>query len=48
MSDNFQKLKNEISSLYPNASDAELVEVTHNLIKFFAIGAEVIFKAQTN
>ena len=46
MTDNFEKLKNEISVLYPGIKDIELTKATENLINFFAKGVKSIYEVK--
>ena len=40
MTDTYNQLKDELSSLYPDVTDVELNEMTDNLINFYKIAVE--------
>lgn len=44
MTDIYSQLKDELSVLYPGVTDAELNEMTSNLIDFFVTGTKVIYE----
>mgnify|MGYP000146432277 FL=1 len=46
MLNEFERLKSELSVLYPDVTDIELNEMTDNLIKFFTIGIKNIYKTK--
>ena len=46
MLNEFEKLKSELSVLYPGVTDIELNEMTNNLIKFFTVGIKNIYKTK--
>lgn len=46
MLNEFERLKNELSVLYPGVTDIELNEMTNNLIKFFTVGIKNIYKTK--
>ncbi len=46
MLNEFERLKNELSVLYPDVTDIELTEMTDNLIKFFTVGIKNIYKTK--
>ena len=46
MLNEFERLKNELSVLYPDVTDIELNEMTDNLIKFFTVGIKNIYKTK--
>lgn len=46
MLNEFERLKNELSVLYPGVTDIELTEMTDNLIKFFMVGIKNIYKTK--
>lgn len=46
MLNEFERLKSELSVLYPGVTDIELTEMTDNLIKFFTIGIKNIYKTK--
>lgn len=51
MLNEFEKLKDELSVLYPGVTDIELNEITDNLITFFTLSAEAVLetrKAETS
>ena len=48
MTDTYTQLKDELSVLYPDVTDAELNKTTDNLINFFAIGAKAIYATEKN
>lgn len=46
MLNEFERLKSELSVLYPDVTDIELNEMTDNLIKFFTVGIKNIYKTK--
>ena len=46
MLNEFERLKNELSVLYPGVTDIELPEMTDNLIKFFMVVIKNIYKTK--
>lgn len=46
MLNEFERLKSELSVLYPDVTDIELTEMTDNLIKFFTVGIKNIYKTK--
>lgn len=46
MLNEFERLKSELSVLYPGVTDIELNEMTNNLIKFFTVGIKNIYKTK--
>lgn len=40
----FDKLKNELSVLYPDVTDIELNEITNNLINFFTTAVKSVLE----
>ena len=46
MKDTYSELKNELSVLYPDVTDAELNEMTNNLIDFFVIVAKAVYETE--
>lgn len=46
MLNEFERLKSELSVLYPGVTDIELTEMTDNLIKFFTVGIKSIYKTK--
>lgn len=46
MLNEFERLKSELSVLYPGVTDIELTEMTDNLIKFFTVGIKNIYKTK--
>lgn len=46
MLNEFERLKSELSVLYPGVTDIELNEMTDNLIKFFTVGIKNIYKTK--
>ncbi|OLA66262.1 MAG: hypothetical protein BHW56_03735 [Acetobacter sp. 46_36] len=46
MLNEFERLKRELSVLYPDVTDIELTEMTDNLIKFFTVGIKNIYKTK--
>lgn len=47
MLNEFERLKSELSVLYPGVTDIELTEMTDNLIKFFTVGIKIFIKQKT-
>ena len=45
MTDTYSQLKDELSVLYPDITDAELNEMTNNLIQFFTISVKAVYEA---
>ena len=46
MLNEFERLKSELSVLYPGVTDIELTEMTDNLIKFFTVGIKNIYETK--
>lgn len=46
MTDTYSQLKDELSVLYPGVTDAELNEMTSNLIDFFVVGAKALYETE--
>lgn len=46
MTDTYTQLKDELSVLYPDVTDAELNEITDNLIQFFTISVKAVYEAE--
>ena len=46
MTDTYTQLKDELSVLYPGVTDAELNEMTSNLIDFFVVGAKALYETE--
>ena len=46
MIDTYSQLKDELSVLYPGVTDAELNEMTSNLIDFFVVGAKALYETE--
>ena len=46
MLNEFERLKSELSVLYPGVTNIELTEMTDNLIKFFTVGIKNIYKTK--
>ena len=46
MLNEYERLKSELSVLYPDVKDIELNEMTDNLIKFFTVGIKNIYKTK--
>lgn len=46
MLNEYERLKSELSVLYPGVTDIELTEMTDNLIKFFTVGIKNIYKTK--
>ena len=46
MLNEYERLKSELSVLYPDVTDIELNEMTDNLIKFFTVGIKNIYKTK--
>ena len=46
MLNEFERLKSELSVLYPGVTDIELTGMTDNLIKFFTVGIKNIYKTK--
>lgn len=46
MLNEFERLKSELSVLYPDVTDIELTEMTDNLIKVFTVGIKNIYKTK--
>lgn len=46
MLNEYERLKSELSVLYPDVTDIELTEMTDNLIKFFTVGIKNIYKTK--
>ena len=44
MTDTYNQLQDELSVLYPGVTDAELNEMTNNLIDFFVTGTKAIYE----
>lgn len=45
MTDAFQNLKEEFSTLYPDIIETELDQATKNLIEFFILGIKLLSKS---
>lgn len=48
MTDTYNQLKDELSVLYPGVTDAELDEMTSNLIDFFVTGTKAFYENEKN
>lgn len=46
MLNEYERLKSELSVLYPDVTDIELNEMMDNLIKFFTVGIKNIYKTK--
>ena len=46
MLNEYERLKSELSVLYPGVTDIELTEMTDNLIKVFTVGIKNIYKTK--
>lgn len=46
MLNEYERLKSELSVLYPGVTDIELTKMTDNLIKFFTVGIKNIYKTK--
>lgn len=44
MTNTYNKLKDEFSIQYPDVTDFELNEMTSNLIEFFTLATEIVWK----
>lgn len=44
MLNEFERLKNELSVLYPDVTDIELTEMTNNLIDFYTTAVNAILE----
>lgn len=47
MTDTYKQLKGELKVLYPDVTDAELSEMTNNLLDLFRLATEIITEEQT-
>lgn len=45
MTDAFQNLKEELSTLYPDIIETEIDHATKNLIEFFVLGIKLLSKS---
>lgn len=45
MTDTYTELKHELSVLYPDVTDAELNEMTNNLIAFYTTAVKAVWEA---
>lgn len=45
MTDAFQNLKEELSTLYPDTAETEIDQATKNLIEFFVLGIKLLSKS---
>ena len=41
----YERLKDELSALYPDVTDAELTEMTNNLIDFYTTAVKAVLEA---
>ena len=48
MTDTYNQLKDELSVLYPSVTDAELDEMTSNLIDYYKTAIKVVLKDEFN
>jgi hypothetical protein len=48
MTDTYSQLKDELSVLYPGVTDAELNEVTSNLIDYYKTAVKVVLRDEFN
>ena len=48
MTDTYNQLKDELSVLYPGVTDAELNEMTSNLIDYYKTAIKVVLKDEFN
>ena len=48
MTDTYNQLKNELSVLYPGVTDAELNEITCNLIDYYKTAVKVVLRDEFN
>jgi len=48
MTDTFNQLKDELSVLYPGVTDAELNEMTSNLIDYYKTAVKVVLRDEFN
>ena len=48
MTDTYNQLKDELSVLYPGVTDAELDEMTSNLIDYYKTAIKVVLKDEFN
>ena len=46
MTDTYNLLKEELKVYYPGVTDAELNEMTSNLIDFFVVGAKASYETE--
>lgn len=44
MTNTYNGLKNEFSIQYPDVTDLELNEMTNNLVEFFTLATEIVWK----
>lgn len=48
MTDTYNQLKDELSVLYPGVTDAELNEMTNNLIDYYKAAVKVVLRTEFN
>ena len=48
MTDTYNQLKDELSVLYPGVTDAELNEMTSNLIDYYKTAVKVVLRDEFN
>lgn len=48
MTDTYNKLKDELSVLYPGVTDTELNEMTSNLIDYYKTAIKVVLRDEFN
>jgi hypothetical protein len=48
MTDTYSQLKDELSVLYPGVTDAELNEMTSNLIDYYKTAVKVVLRDEFN
>ena len=48
MTDTYTQLKDELSVLYPGVTDAELNEMTDNLIDYYKAAVKVVLRTEFN
>ena len=48
MTDTYNQLKDELSVLYPGVTDAELNEITSNLIDYYKTAIKVVLRDEFN
>ena len=44
MTNTYNQLKDELSVLYPDVTDIELIEITNNLIAFYTTAVKVVLE----